>query len=162
MNTRRSLWKIVLLSQAVAGGAWAAEMELKLKELQPSLSRLASGSRTTVDQAVQLIRKGQHTAALAHLTELSRANPDNSAVKVVLAYGLLQAGNLVGAFDRAKEAEAAPDHTSYVCLFLARVAYLVGDPLTCRREVEHVRQAGDYKTEVRALERDLNAKSANR
>jgi Flp pilus assembly protein TadD len=134
---------------------WAAEPEIKLNRLKPSLASLTRGERGTVTRALDLIRRGEHTAALAQLTELSRANPANSATRVVLAYGLLQAGNLVGAFDEARQAEAAPDHNSYVCLFLARIARLVGDNEVCRRELGHVRQAGTDKKEAGALERQL-------
>jgi predicted Zn-dependent protease len=133
----------------------AAEPQLKLKRLRPSLASLTRGERGTVDRAVALIRKGEHTAALAQLTELTRDNPNNSAVRVVLAYALLQAGNLAGAFQHATQAEAAPDHNSYVCLFLARVAWLVGDTEACRRELGHVRAAGTDRGDADALERQL-------
>jgi hypothetical protein len=149
---------VVVFAFLALGSAPAQDVDFKMKRLGPSLEALAPNARATIDKAVRLIRSREHTAALALLTELSRANPQNSSIKVVLAYGLLQAGNLLGAFDTAKEAEAAPDHNSYMCLFLARVAYLVGDAATCRREVQHVRQAGHFKREVSAIERDLATK----
>lgn len=135
--------------------AWAGEPDLKLNRLKPSLESLTRGERGSVTRALELIRRGEHSAALAQLTELTRANPANSASRVVLAFGLLQAGNLVGAFDQAKQAEAAADHNSYVCLFLARVARLVGEAEVCRRELGHVREAGTDKKEAAALERQL-------
>ena len=135
--------------------AWAGTPEVKLSRLKPSLQSLTAGERSTVSRALDLIQRGEHTAALAQLTELTRANPANSGARVVLAYGLLQAGNLVGAFDHAKQAEAAPDHNSYVCLFLARIARLAGDVEVCRRELGHVRQAGTDKKEAAEVERQL-------
>jgi Flp pilus assembly protein TadD len=151
------LCAMLLLSCA----AFAAGPELKLKRMNPSLNALSRSERSAVDRAVSLIRKGEHTAALAQLTELTRSNPNNSSVRVVLAYALLQAGNLAGAFDHAKLAEAAPDHNSYVCLFLARVAWLAGDTGSCRRELGHVRAAGTDKAEADALERQLGGKQGS-
>lgn len=146
------VWAMLLILVTAA----AAEPELKLKRLNPSLKTLSRSERSAVDRAVGLIRKGEHTAALAQLTELTRSNPNNSSVRVVLAYALLQAGNLAGAFDHAKLAEAAPDHNSYVCLFLARIAWLAGDTASCRRELGHVRAAGTDRAEADALERQLS------
>jgi hypothetical protein len=64
-------------------------------------------------------------------------------------------GNLVGAFEEAKKAESAPNGNSYKCWFLAKVAVLAGDRKVCRRELKHVKQAGDMVAEVTALEREL-------
>ena len=148
------VWAILFVPVAAS----AAEPELKLNRLKPSLDSLPRADRSNVERAAGLIRKGEHAAALAQLTELTRANPQNSSVRVVLAYALLQAGNLAGAFDHAKLAESAADHNSYVCLFLARVALLAGDTAYCRRELGHVRAAGTDKGEADKLERQLAQK----
>jgi predicted Zn-dependent protease len=155
---RRSLqvWAILLFAVTAA-----AAQDLKVKRLNSSLRALGRSGRGAVERSLDLIRKGEHTAALAQLTGLTRDNPENSAVRVVLAYALLQAGNLAGAFDHARKAEAAPDHNSYVCLFLARVAWLAGDTAVCRRELGHVRAAGTDKAEADALERKLAQQSGS-
>jgi Flp pilus assembly protein TadD len=142
--------------------AIAEQPKLDRKRLEPSLKSLTRSQRGVIDGALELIRKGEHTAALARLTELSRDNPNNSGTRIVLAYALLQAGNLAGAFDHAAKAEAAPGHDSYACLFLARIAYLVGDTARCRRELGHVREAGGDPREVESLERRLASKNNHR
>jgi Flp pilus assembly protein TadD len=145
----------ILLCLSAAPHVFAAKVELNLGHLSPSLRNLKRADQTTIERAVTLIKKGQHTAAFAQLTEISRAHPNNSAVRVVLAYALLQAGNLAGAFDQAQQAEAASDHTSYACLFLARIAYLIGDTAVCRRELDHVIGSGEHVAEAKRIERDL-------
>lgn len=114
--------------------------------------------RGAVDAAVDLIKKGEHTVALARLYTLANKNPDVSALKILSAYSLLQVGNLVGALEQAKKAETTKDHTSYACFFLAKVAYLTGDKEACKREIKHVKGTGDFKAEIKDLEKDLKRK----
>jgi Flp pilus assembly protein TadD len=145
----------VLLILFAAPALQGSGFDLDTGAMKSSLGNLAASERGTIDRALGLIKKGQHTAAFAQLSELSRNNPNNSAARVVLAYALLQAGNLAGAFEHAQQAEAAADHNSYVCLFLARIAYIAGDRAICEREIKHVKKSKTYRTEVAQIERDL-------
>ena len=137
-----------------SGRVQCAEVELRVEKLGEALKLLRPDERPVVDQAVEQIKKGMHTAALATLSSLSKANPDNSSLRILTAYALLQAGNLVGAFDEAKKAEAAPNGNSYKCWFLAKVALLAGDQFACKREVGHLKKDGDMAA-VKALEKEL-------
>ena len=133
----------------------AALFELKFNNLKPSLSRLSPEETKIVDRSIGLIRKGENTLALAQLSTLSKANPSNSALQVLMSYALLQIGNKLGAFDAAKQAEASPDHTGYVCYFFAKVAFLTGDSATCKREIAHVKSLGLHKKEIKELESEV-------
>ena len=72
-----------------------------------------------------------------------------------MAYAQLQLGNLTGALDEAKKAHDAPNGNSYRCYFLAKIAFLTGDNATCRRELNHAKNAGDMPEDVRQLENDV-------
>jgi Flp pilus assembly protein TadD len=133
----------------------ALDFELRVDRLASALSIMTEGDRGAVDHALQLIQKGDHSLALVRLSSLNKTNPKNSSLRILTAYALLQAGNLLGAFEEAKKAHAAPDGNSYKCWFLAKVALLSGNKAVCRKELEHVRKAGDMTAEVRKLENEL-------
>jgi len=139
----------------VAAPPPAPSMELRFDRLTSALTLMSEGDRKVVNQAAQLIREGEHAGALARLSSLTQKNPDNSSLRILLAYVQLQLGNLVGAFDEAKKAHDAPNGNSYRCYFLAKMAFLNGDKATCRRELNHVKNAGDMKEDARQLEGDL-------
>lgn len=139
----------------LAGILQCAEVDLRMERLSESLKLLKEQERSVVDQALELIQKGRNTAALAQLSTLMKDNPKNTSLRVLAAYGLLRAGDLLGAFEEAKKAESSPHGNSYTCWFLARVALLVGDRPMCERELKHVKKAGDMAADVEALEKEL-------
>ena len=110
--------------------------------------------------AAQLIREGEHAGALARLSVLTHSNPENSSLRILMAYAQLQLGNLTGALDEAKKAHEAPNGNSYRCYFLAKIAFLTGDDITCRRELNHAKNAGDMPEEVRQLQNDVKKAKA--
>jgi Flp pilus assembly protein TadD len=130
-------------------------MDLRYDRLASALTLLGDGDRKVVDDAIQLIREGEHAGALARLSTLTHSNPDNSSLRILMAYAQLQLGNLTGALDEAKQAHDAPNGNSYRCYFLAKIAFLTGDNATCRRELNHTKNAGDMPEEVRQLQNDL-------
>jgi len=133
----------------------AGGMDLRFDRLASALKLLNDSDRMIVDQAVQLIKEGENVGALARLSSLTNSNPENSSLRILMAYVQLQLGNLTGAFDEAKKAHDAPNGNSYRCYFLAKIAFLTGDKVTCRRELNHVKNAGDMPGAVRELEKDL-------
>ncbi|MCX6599441.1 MAG: hypothetical protein NTV70_24065 [Acidobacteria bacterium] len=130
---------------------------LKFERLNGALAMLSSTDRQTVDNAIALIKRGDHNLALIELNSVSKSNPTSAGVRVLSAYALLNLGNTLGAFQEAKTAESV-GHDSYICSFLGRVAYLVGDVRACKREIKHVRAAGDPDGEAAALEREIASK----
>jgi Flp pilus assembly protein TadD len=143
------------LALAAPPPAPAPAVELRFDRLASALTLLNDSDRKIVDQAAQLIREGEHAGALARLSALTLANPDNSSLRILIAYAQLQLGNLTGSLDEAKKAHQAPNGDSYRCYFLAKIAFLTGDTAICRRELDHVRNAGDMPDEVRQLQNDL-------
>jgi predicted Zn-dependent protease len=132
----------------------AADVELRLDRLAPSLKLLNDQDRRIVDQAIQLIQRGEGKLALAQLSALSKSNPKNSSVRILAAYVMLEAGNLLGAFEHAKKAESS-EPNSYLCWFLAKVALLTGNRDACQREVKHLKKVGDMPAETEALEKQM-------
>jgi Flp pilus assembly protein TadD len=148
------------LAQAAPPAAQASTppgMELQFDRLASALTLLSDADHKIVNDAVQLIREGQNVAALARLSALTHSNPNNSSIRILMAFTQLQLGNLTGAFEQAKAAHEAPNGNSYRCYFLARIAFLTGDKVTCRRELEHTKNAGDMPREVRQLENDMKS-----
>ena len=78
-------------------------MELRFDRLASALTLLNDADRKIVDEAAQLIREGENAGALARLSSLTHSNPDNSSLRILMAYAQLQLGNLTGALDEAKE-----------------------------------------------------------
>src|ERR1700691_204888 len=140
---------------ALAAPQPATSMELRFDRLTSALTLLSDADRKIVDEAAQLIREGEHVGALARLSTLTHSNPDNSSLRILMAYAQLQLGNLTGALDEAKKAHDAPNGNSYRCYFLAKIAFLTGDSVTCRRELNHAKNAGDMTEDVRQLQNDL-------
>ena len=140
---------------AMAAPPPAPAMDLHFDRLTSALTLLTSTDRKVVDDAALLIREGENVGALARLSTLTGSHPDNSSIRILIAYAQLQLGNLTGALDEAKKAHEAPNGNSYRCYFLAKVAFLTGDKATCRRELNHVKNAGDMPMEVRQLESDV-------
>lgn len=134
--------------------AQAEVFSLKFDRLNGALAMLSSTDRQTVDNAIALIKRGDHNLALIELNSVSKSNPTSAGVRVLTAYALLNLGNTLGAFKEAKTAESV-GHDSYICSFLGRVAYLVGDVRACKREIKHVRAAGDPDGEAAVLEQEL-------
>jgi len=133
----------------------AADFDLRFDRLTEAFSLLPEADRMSTNEVIALIRRGDHNDALARLQTLNATNPDNSSLRVLTAYALLRVGNLIGAFDEAKKAHSTPNGNSYKCWFFSKIALLNGDIPTCRRELDHVKHAGDMRAEARALEQDL-------
>jgi Flp pilus assembly protein TadD len=130
-------------------------MNLRFDRLASALTLLNDADRKIVAEAVQLIKEGENAGALARLSTLTHSNSENSSLRILMAYAQLQLGNLTGALDEAKKAHEAPNGNSYRCYFLAKIAFLTGDDVTCRRELNHTKNAGDMPEEVRQLQNDL-------
>jgi Flp pilus assembly protein TadD len=116
---------------------------------------LGASDRNVVRDAISLLKRGDHLLALSRLTAIKDQNPDNSSLRILASYALLQAGNLLGAFEEAEAAHNASNGNSYKCWFLAKVSLLAGNKESCRRELDHVKKAGDMVAEVRELEKEL-------
>jgi Flp pilus assembly protein TadD len=142
---------------ALAAPPPAPSMDLRFDRLASALTLLSDADHKIVDEAAQLIREGEHAGALARLSTLTHSNPDNSSLRILMAYAQLQLGNLTGALDEAKK---APNGNSYRCYFLAKIAFLAGDNVTCRRELNHAKNAGDMPEDVRQLQNDLKKAKA--
>jgi Flp pilus assembly protein TadD len=157
----QSFRKLVLFAWCVAGAVHAApppaSMELRYDRLASALTLLSDADRKIVNDAAQLIRQGENLGALARLSSLAQSNQDNSSLRILMAYAQLQLGNLTGALDEAKKAHEASNGNSYRCYFLAKVAFLTGDKVTCKHELTHAKNAGDMKDDVRQLENELKA-----
>lgn len=155
MHRLRTLGILLVCGTGLALAAPPPAMELRFDRLASALTLLSDADRKIVDQAAQLIREGENVGALARLSSLTHSNPDNSSLRILIAYAQLQLGNLTGALDEAKKAHEAPNGNSYRCYFLAKIAFLAGDKVTCRRELNHAKNAGDMPAEVRQLENDV-------
>lgn len=149
------LVKVLVLTLLLIVPVRAGTFDLRLDRLADAFRLLSEADRSSVDEVVELIKKGDHSTALTRLEELNNRNPQNSSLRVLTAYTLLQVGNLVGAFDQAKIGESSPGGNSYKCWVLSKVALLTGDPVTCKRELKHVRKAGDMPEEVKALQVEI-------
>jgi Flp pilus assembly protein TadD len=162
MPSIRNACLILVCAATLAPAAQPAApmMELQFDRLTSALTLLSDSDRKVVNEAVQLIREGEHVGALARLSTLTNSNPDNSSLRILMAYAQLQLGNLTGALDEAKKAHEAPNGNSYRCYFLAKIAFLTGDSATCRRELNHAKNAGDMPEEVRQLQNDLKKAKA--
>ena len=151
---------IVITGLTLAAPQQAPPMDLRFDRLASALTLLNDADRKIVEQAAQLIREGENVGALARLSTLTNSNPNNSSLRILIAFAQLKLGNLTGALDEAKKAHEAPNGNSYRCYFLAKVAFLTGDKVTCKRELNHVKNAGDMPSEARQLESDLKHSKA--
>jgi hypothetical protein len=131
------------------------KFDLNFGRLESALEVLSAAERDTVSDSINLIKSGENVLALSRLSSLKQQSPQNSSLRILAAYALLQAGNALGAFEEAEKAHAAPDGNSYKCWFLAKVALISGKRAVCERELEHIKGAGDMVAEVKQLERDL-------
>jgi Flp pilus assembly protein TadD len=162
MNPLASLLFLALCGAGVALPAPPAPpaMALRFDRLASALTLLNNHDRRIVQEAAELIREGENTGALARLSSLTETNPNNSSLRILIAYAQLQLGNLTGAFDEARKAHDAPNGNSYKCYFLAKLALLTGDKVTCRREIDHLKHAGDMQ-DVKQLEGQLKKAKPN-
>ncbi len=111
--------------------------------------------RDVIQDTIRLIQNGEHTLALNRLSALSERYPENSALRILLSYVLLETGNLVGAFEQAEEAHELNGENPYKCWYLAKVALMTGHMGMCHRELEHLRNAGEMQDAVSELETEL-------
>jgi len=136
----------------------AAQLNLEYSALTSTIDKLSDSDRMTVYDAIALIKKGNNGQALARLNALNDRQPDNSAIRILTAYALLQVGNLLGAFENAQAAEKTPGGNAYACWFLAKVALLSGRNEVCRREMSHLEKGGAPAAQIRELRAELTAK----
>lgn len=151
---------ILLLAGAMA--CPAATFDLRWDKLSDAFHLLPDSDKGTLEQAIQFIRQGEHSAALLRLTELNKNHPENSSLRILSAYAMLQVGNLLGAFQEAEKAEQAANGNSYRCWFLSKVAFMSGQEAVCKRELKHARNAGDLPDEVKSLEAEMKTKNARK
>ena len=134
---RRFMLLLVFLLPAFA----AESFDLQYGRLATSLAGLSTNDKTAVEDAIAYIRKGDNNLALVRLNALNKENPKNSSLRILTAYTLLRTGDLIGALDNAKQGEAAQDGDAYKCWFLAKIAYVTGDNVACKRELKHAKPA---------------------
>ena len=142
---------LLVLVPLAAGGSF----NLDYDRLQVGLNSLDDSDRGAVDGAIKLIKGGEHSLALARLSALNQHAPENSSLRILASYVLLQVGNLVGAFEEAEKAHQTPNSNVYTCWFLARVALLNGKTTICKRELEHVKKSGQMVAERKQLEKEM-------
>ena len=161
MITRRNAWCVLAAGTlaVLPHPATAADFDLRLDRLADAFTLLPEADRQSTDEVIALIRRGENNEALDRLRKLNASNPDNSSLRVLTAYALLQVGNLVGAFTEADRAHSSPTHNSYTCWFFSRIALLKGDIQVCKRELEHLKHSGDMRAEAKQLERDLKKRN---
>ena len=133
----------------------ASKVTLDVKALAEPLRDLKPEEAQIVDDAIRLIQSGEHTQALLSLTRLTESNPNNTALRILRSYVLLQLGNLLGALDDARAGEGGRVRSAYRCWFLAQVAYLAGNKPLCKREIRHVANHPSYGPEAERLARNL-------
>jgi Flp pilus assembly protein TadD len=138
--------------------ALAVTFDLRFERLTEALQILPDADRMSVQEVISLIKRGRNDEAIQRLTKLNQTNPENSSLRVLTAYSLLQLGNLLGALQEADKAHESPNGNSYKCWFYYRLAFLNGRREVCRRELEHVKKAGDMPREARELEKEINKK----
>jgi Flp pilus assembly protein TadD len=149
---------LLVLASCLPVSLGAQTFDLRFDRLTSALATLSAGDRTAVDQAIELMRKGDNNLALVRLSALNEKNPQNSSLRILTAYSMLRLGNLVGAFDEAGRAEKAQNGDSYKCWFLAKLAFLKGDMTACRREIDHAKANGE---DVKALEDDMKKRKGS-
>ena len=155
MRLRQPMGHVLVLAMLTATGLFPSSFELQFERLQPALTDLSAADRDIVDDAINLIKQGEHVLALSRLSSLKQQSRQNSSLRILASYALLQAGNVIGAFAEAEKAHEAPNGNSYKCWFLAKVALLNGKKGVCERELEHLKSAGDMVSEVKQLEQEL-------
>ena len=133
----------------------ALDFSLDYERLAGPLAKLEDADRDAVQDSIGLIQNGEHTLALSRLASLNEKNPRNTSLHILTSYALLQAGNLVGAFEEAEKAHEAPDRIAYKCWFLGKVALLAGRRAVSEREVKHLHAVGDMLAEARQLESEI-------
>lgn len=138
--------------------ASAALFDLRFDKLTEALRILPDADKTSVNEVISLIKSGRNDDALKKLNMLNMGNPENSSLRVLTAYTLFQLGNLVGALQEADKAHDAPNGNSYKCWFYSKLAFLNGQGEVCKRELAHVKKAGDLPKEVKELEKELKKK----
>ncbi len=148
------LWLVPAFSAA------AASFDLRFDRLTEALGLLPDADRASVDQVVKSIKNGDHQGALARLNELNRSNPENSSLRLLTSYAMLQLGNLLGAYEEAHHAHEAGNGNSYKCWFYSKLALINGNNDVCKRELKHVKKAGDMPQEAKALEKEMKAKKS--
>jgi predicted Zn-dependent protease len=154
----KKLTLTIFVLSLLALPADAASFDLRFDRLGEALGLLPEADQRSVDEVVALIKRGDNDGALKRLNELNKGNPDNSSLRVLTGYALLQIGNVLGALEQADKAHEASNGNSYKCWFYSKIALLSGKPDLCKRELNHVKKVGDMPAEAKALEQELKKK----
>ena len=133
----------------------ANTFDLQYEQLDDALKKLTKNERDTVNDTIRLIKENEHSLALARLGTLQQDHPENSSLRILASYVLLQAGNLIGSFEEARKASESADINPYKRWFMAKVAFLNGNTEVCRREIEHLKESGEMVAETKQLEAEL-------
>ena len=155
MKQCNSFLAVVLAIAWAAIPAQAIEFDLRFDKLVDALQLLPDADRESVNGVISMIKRGAHQEALQRLKVLNGGNPENSSLRLMTAYALLQVGNALGALQEADKAHEASNGNSYKCWFYSKVALLNGQSEACKRELSHVKKAGDMPEEVKALEKEM-------
>lgn len=138
----------------------AISFELNFDRLQEAFRLIPDSDRGSLDEVIVLVKKGEHKEALSRLNALNKKFPDNSSLRVMTAFALVNLGNFLGAFEEADYAHDAPNGNPYKCLFYARVALLAGRPEACQRELKHAKDNKEQPKEVKEIELALRKRKS--
>ena len=150
------LW-VATAAMAAAAGISPPQPKLDEAALAIPARALSTADGKVFDDAIELIRRGNHAEALLSLTRLTGSNPKNVAVRATRAYVPLQVGNVLGALDDARVAEKTGPPTAYRCWLLAQISYLAGNQRLCKREVKHLEGNPEYGVEAAKLGASVSA-----
>jgi len=160
MRLTTGLVLLLFLTLAAAPSTCAGQppFDLNYNLIDQPLRQLGSDDQAAVQQAIELIQRGDYAASLIRLSALSDKNPGNSSLHILAAYAKLLVGNALGAFNEAQTAERAKDGNHYKCWFLAKIALLTGHNSECERELKHIEKFDDMKGEVKSMRAELKTK----
>ena len=97
MNSMYRVLGAFLLLGMVASGVRADSLAMNYERLTPSINLLSTGDRDIVSDTIDLIKDGEHTLALSRLSSLKQRSPQNSSLRILASYVLLQIGSQAGA-----------------------------------------------------------------
>lgn len=156
--TRTFLILTLLLGSAAQAGA--ISFDLNFDRLQEAFRLIPDSDKGAVDEVIALVKRGDHKEALARLNALNKQFPDNSSLRVLTAFALVNLGNYLGAFEEADRAHDSPNGNPYKCLFYSKVALLAGRTEACKRELQHAKDNKEQPKEIKAIEAELKKRKS--
>src|SRR5258708_37964384 len=112
MKQCNSFLAVVLAIAWAAIPAQAIDFDLRFDKLVDALQLLPDADRESVNGVISMIKRGDHQEALQRLKVLNGGNPENSSLRLMTAYALLQVGNALGALQEADKAHEASNGNS--------------------------------------------------